>query len=179
MLALVKRSGSKMSKKNFMYNIRQFCVSELEALRELIHHTIDVSYLVVYPPRAVQFFKKYHSKANIIERYNKGEIFVVDTDGKLIGTGSIVGIDIFAVFIHPDFQHHGLGKALMKELEEKAIANGICEVALNASIPSVRFYENLGYEIIEERTKDVGEGQRLHYWEAKKTLMRGGSQKCR
>ncbi len=162
-----------MSRKDFMYNIRQFHISEVGAVCELIHQTIDVSYVPVYPPRAVQFFKEYHSEAKIIERFAKGEIFVVETDGKLIGTGSIVGVDIFGVFVHPDFQHHGLGKALMKELEEKAITNNIKEVALNASIPSVKFYENLGYEIIEEHTKDVGEGQQLHYWEAKKTLMKG------
>ena len=164
-----------MSRKDFMYKIRRFRVSEVGAVRELIHHTIDVSYSAVYPPRAVQFFKDYHSEAKIIERYNKGEIFIVETDGKLIGTGSIVGFDIFGVFVHPEFQHHGHGKALMKELEEKAITNGISEVELNVSLPSRKFYENLGYEIIEERAKDVGKGQRLHYWEAKKTLMRGES----
>lgn len=158
-----------------MYNIRQFRVSEVEALRVLIHHTIDVSYLPVYPPRAVQFFKEYHSEVKIIGRFTKGEIFVVETDGKLIGTGTIVGVDIFGVFVHPDFQHHGLGKALMKELEEKAITSGISEVALNVSLPSRKFYENLGYEIIEEHAKDVGKGQWLHYWEAKKTLMKGQS----
>ena len=158
-----------------MWNIRQFCVSDVRAMCELIHRTLDVSYSEVYPPRAVQFFKDYHSETKIIERYNKGEIFIVEKDGKLIGTGSIVGVDIFGVFVHPEFQNHGLGKALMKELEEKAISNGISEVALNVSLPSRKFYENLGYEIIEERAKDVGKGQWLHYWEAKKTLMRTGS----
>jgi GNAT superfamily N-acetyltransferase len=158
-----------------MCNIRQFCVSDVRAVCELIHLTLDVSYSEAYPPRAVQFFKDYHSEAKIIERYNKGEIFILEKDGKLIGTGSIVGVDILGVFVHPEFQHHGLGKALMKELEKKAITNGISEVALNVSLPSRKFYENLGYEIIEEHTKDVGEGQQLHYWEAKKTLMKGES----
>lgn len=158
-----------------MYNIRRFCVSDVRAVCELIYCTLDVSYSAVYPPRAVQFFKDYHSEVKIIERYSKGEIFIVEKDGKLIGTGSIVGVDIFGVFVHPEFQHHGLGKALMKELEEKAISNGISEVALNVSLPSRKFYENLGYEIIEEHAKDVGKGQWLHYWEAKKTLMRAGS----
>ena len=158
-----------------MYNIRQFHISEVGAVCELIHHTIDVSYCPVYPPRAVQFFKEYHSEAKIIERFTEGEILVAETDGKLIGTGTIVGVDIFGVFVHPDFQHQGLGKALMKELEEKAITNGISEIALNASLPSKRFYENLGYELVEEHIKDVGEGQQLHYWEAKKTLIKGES----
>ena len=55
----------------------------------------------------------------------------------------------------------------------KAVVNDISEVVLSVSLPSKRFYESLGFEIIEDRTIDVGEGQRLGYWEAKKTLTRG------
>jgi GNAT superfamily N-acetyltransferase len=155
--------------------IRQFRESDAGAVRELIHHTIDVSYSPVYPPRAVRFFKDFHSEAKIIERHRKGEILVVEKDGKVIATGSIVDVDILGVFVDPEFQHQGYGKSLMQELEKKAVVNGISEVALGVSLPSRRFYEILGYEIIEERAIDVGEGQRLDYWEAKKTLVRGES----
>ena len=47
----------------------------------MIHHTIDVSYFPVYPLRAVQFFKDYHSEAKIIERHQKSEILVMEKDG--------------------------------------------------------------------------------------------------
>jgi N-acetylglutamate synthase-like GNAT family acetyltransferase len=150
--------------------IHQFRASSVSAVRELIHYTIDVSYSPVYPPRAVQFFKDFHSEAKIIERHQKGEILVVEKDGKVIGTGSIVDIDILGVFVNPEFQHQVHGKSLMQELEKKAVVNGISEVVLSVSLPSRRFYESLGYEIFEDRTIDVGEGQRLDYWEAKKTL---------
>jgi ribosomal protein S18 acetylase RimI-like enzyme len=151
--------------------IRQFHVSDAEAVRELIHHTIDVSYSPVYPPRAVQFFKDFHSGVKIIERHQTGEILVVEKDGKVIATGSIVGADILGVFVDPEFQHQGYGTSLMQELEKKAIVNGIEMVVLSVSLPSRRFYEILGYEIIAEHTIDVGEGQRLDYWDARKTLM--------
>ena len=32
-------------------------------------------------------------------------------------------------------------------------------------------YESFGYEIVEDRSIDVGEGHRLDYWEAKKILL--------
>lgn len=47
----------------------------------MIHHTIDVPYFPVYPLRAVQFFKDFHSEAKIIERHQKGEILVMEKDG--------------------------------------------------------------------------------------------------
>jgi hypothetical protein len=43
-------------------------------------------------------------------------------------------------------------------------------VSLSVSLPSRRFYEALGYEIVEERSIDVGEGQRLDFWQAHKAL---------
>lgn len=159
-----------MSKQKFI-TIRHFCESDLKSIHELIHYTIDVSYSPVYPPRAVQFFKDLHTEANIIERHQKGDIFVMEKDGKLIGTGSIVDDEIFGVFVNPVFQHKGYGKSIMQEIENKAFINGIRKVSLSISLPSSRFYESLGYEIIEYRTIDVGEGQRLDYWEAKKTLV--------
>ncbi len=152
--------------------IRKFRVSDVGAVRDLILHTIDVSYSPVYPPRAVQFFKDFHSEAKIIERHHKGKIFVLEKNGKVIGTGSVVDADIFGVFVHPEFQHQGHGKSLMQELEKEAIVSGISEVVLSVSLPARRFYKSLGYEIIEDRTIDVGEGQYLDYWEAKKSLIR-------
>jgi N-acetylglutamate synthase-like GNAT family acetyltransferase len=163
-----------MSRQDFTC-IRQFRASEAGAVCELVHHTIDVSYSPVYPPRAVQFFKDFHSEAKIIERHQKGEILVVEKDGKVIGTGSVVGADILGVFIHPASQHKGYGKSLMQALEDTAVANGISEVVISVSLPSRRFYERLGYEIIENRTIDVGGAQKLDYWEAKKSLIKGES----
>lgn len=163
-----------MSRQDFTC-IRQFRASETGPVCELVHHTIDVSYSPVYPPRAVQFFKDFHSEAKIIERHQKGEILVVEKDWKVIGTGSVVGADILGVFIHPASQHKGYGKSLMQALEDTAVANGISEVVISVSLPSRRFYERLGYEIIENRTIDVGGAQKLDYWEAKKSLIKGES----
>ena len=161
-----------MSEQEFI-SIRHFRKSDLESIRKLIHHTIDVSYSPVYPPRALQFFKDFHTEDKIIERHQKGDIFVMEKDGKIIGTGSIVDDEIFGVFVIPAFQHQGYGKSIMQELENRAFMNGISEVSLGISLPSRRFYESLGYKIIEYRTIDVGEGQRLDYWEAKKALVGG------
>jgi GNAT superfamily N-acetyltransferase len=94
----------------------------------------------------------------------------LEKDGKVIGTGSLVGTDILGVFVHPRYQHQGYGKAIMKELEQRAVLNAVCEVVLSVSLPSRRFYESLGYEITESHRTDVGESQWLDYWEAKKEL---------
>jgi ribosomal protein S18 acetylase RimI-like enzyme len=125
-----------------------------------------------YPTRAVQFFKEFHSEEKIMERHRKGEILVVEQDGNVIATGAIVGSDIFGVFVHPASQHRGHGGMLMRELENRAKARGCTESELSVSLPSRGFYESLGYQMLEECSIDVGEGQHLVFWKAKKPLMR-------
>jgi GNAT superfamily N-acetyltransferase len=116
----------------------------------------------------VQLFKEIHSEEKIMERHRKGEILVVEQDDTVIGTGTIVGSDIFGVFVHPEFQHRGYGLALMRDLENRAKARGCTESELSVSLPSRKFYESLGYEMLEECSIDVGEGQHLDYWKARK-----------
>ncbi len=88
----------------------------------------------------------------------------------MLATGALVGSEIIGVFVHPDYQRQGHGKAIMAELEKRAKADGLSEIALSISLPSRRFYENLGYEILDECALDVGEGQYLTYWPGIKSL---------
>ena len=150
--------------------IRAFEKSDVAALRRLICDTIDVSYAPVYPPKALDFFKAFHAEEKVRERAQRGTVLVAEANGALIATGSLLEGEIFAVFVHPDRQGAGLGKALMERLEEDARSAGVAESVLSVSLPSKHFYEGLGYEIVEERSRDLGEGQCLNFWKAKKRL---------
>ena len=150
--------------------IRDFRPAELLPLRRMIHDTIDACYSGVYPPRAVQFFREFHSEARIAERHQTGEVLVGEKDGGIVATGSRVGDEILGVFVDPAHQGRGYGKAMMHELERRARAKGLAEVTLSVSMPSRGFYESLGYEVVQACSHDVGEGQRLDYWKARKAL---------
>ncbi len=153
--------------------IRSFREADLVPVGRLIHRTIEICYSGVYPPRAVRFFKEFHSGEKILERRRKGEILVVEKEGRVIATGSVVAGEIFGVFVHPGFQKHGYGRLLMDRLEDRLRAGGRPSAELSVSLPSRRFYENRGYELLEECSIDVGEGQRLDFWKAAKKLAGG------
>lgn len=150
--------------------IRRFEDHDLAALGQLIHDTIDISYAEVYPPRAVAFFKSFHSEEKILDRCQSGTVLVMEEEGVLVGTGSLVDGAIFAVFVNPGRQKGGRGKALMSALENAAREAGVIESRLDISLPSRRFYEGLGYLVIEEMSRDLGDGQRLDFWRATKKL---------
>jgi len=153
-----------------MPTIRRFEDADIGALKRLIMETIDVSYAGVYPPRAVEFFKTFHAEEKILERSRAGTVLVVEEEGELTATGSMVDGEIFAVFVSPNVQQGGRGKALMAVLEQEARDSGVTVSELSVSLPSKRFYQGLGYEIVEERSRDLGDGQRLDFWKARKRL---------
>ena len=151
-------------------SIREFHETDTKAVQQIIYRTIDTSYSPLYPPRAIEFFKEFHSHSKIMERHQNGKIFVVEKEGHIIGTGSFVNGEILGVFVNPSFQQQGYGKVLMRQLEKEAELNGYSEVSLSISLPSRKFYEDLDYTNIEECSIDVGNGESLDYWEAKKFL---------
>jgi ribosomal protein S18 acetylase RimI-like enzyme len=154
---------------------RPFRDTDLEPVRNLIQKTITDCYAGVYPPCAVAFFKEFHSAGNILARSRRGEILVVERDGIVLATGSISGGEISGVFVDPAFQHAGIGARMMHALEGRAVEKGWAEVVLDVSVPSRGFYERLGYTIAETCAIDVGEGQKLDYWKAKKRLLQGSA----
>lgn len=140
------------------------------SLHRMICDTINVSYSGVYPVRAVQFFKEYHSEKRIMERSQAGEVLVIERGGPIVATGALVGNEIMGVFVKPENQGQGYGKTIMNELESKAKGKGLSEVRLSVSLPSRNFYEHLEYELLAECSLDVGEGQHLDYWPGRKAL---------
>src|SRR5260370_37346127 len=82
-------------------SIRRFQESDLCQLVRLISETIGISYKEVYPPRAVQFFKDFHSEKKIADRSKTGTTLLVEEDGELVATGSLDDGEILAVFVDP------------------------------------------------------------------------------
>lgn len=148
--------------------LRSFKPADVEAVRELIHSTIDSSYSDLYPPRAVAYFKGYHSAEAILARADEGRVVVVEDGGRIVATGAFLNGEICGVFVAPGHQGRGLGGLVMDELESLAAAHGSRSIRLNVSLPSRGFYEHRGYHLSEQYSGDMGEGQYLDYWEGEK-----------
>ena len=81
-----------------------------------------------------------------------------------------VGGGVAGVFVHPRHQETGCGRLIMEVLEAEAASQGVGTIELDVSLPSRAFYERLGYTILEEAFIDVGQGESLAYWRARKSI---------
>lgn len=79
-------------------------------------------------------------------------------DGEVAGFGHLVidAGEIHAVYVHPDHARHGVGSALLAELEGYARGRRLSTLALQSSLNAVGFYERSGYERIDERKSSGG-----------------------
>jgi ribosomal protein S18 acetylase RimI-like enzyme len=150
--------------------IRRFRRSDLPAVKELIYKTIDTCYSADYSEEAIQYFKQYHCDENILKGAKKGWAIVLEENNRIIGTGTIIDDHIMRVFVNPKFQKRGLGKLIMNKLEKKAISSGANKVKLDASLPSKKFYDTLGYRTCEKTYVKLENGKKLRYYKMDKAL---------
>src|SRR5262249_60937901 len=77
-------------------------------------------------------------------------IFVAVEGNAIVGTASLGGDQVHAVFVHPVRQGRGIGKRLMEAVESAARARGERGLVLYASVSAVPFYEAGGWCIVRE-----------------------------
>lgn len=78
------------------------------------------------------------------------QVFVALDGARVVGTASLAGDVVRSVFVLPERQGHGVGKVLMRHVEDVARAGGMQQLRVPASLTAVPFYSTLGYAVVRE-----------------------------
>jgi ribosomal protein S18 acetylase RimI-like enzyme len=86
-------------------------------------------------------------------RARGGEFLVVELDGHVVGMGGFrpgadACGDVLRVRVHPAARRRGIGRALMAELEQRAVRSGLRSMHLDTATnqpEAMAFYQGLGY----------------------------------
>jgi GNAT superfamily N-acetyltransferase len=91
--------------------------------------------------------------------------WVARRDGMPVGFAHALlddsGCKFDKLYVHPDFQHRGMGAALLHTVEDWARAHQARRVWLQVNrgnTRAIRAYEKYGFRIIESRVFDIGGG---------------------
>lgn len=153
--------------------IREFQESDLESVYKLVHDTIAVSYREIYPHEAIDMYKMYHSKENILRDAVTGFCAVAESGGEMVGTATLVDTDVRRVYISPSYQHAGIGGKLFSAIEEKARELRTGNLELGASLISKEFWESQGFTVISEDTITIQNNKELRFYRMTKKLSSG------
>jgi GNAT superfamily N-acetyltransferase len=157
-----------MGSKSSIGAIRRFRSEDLEALDRLIKRTIETSYHSSYSRECMDFFCTHHSLDSILKD-ETALIIVIEDNGAIVATGTLVKNEIKRVFVDPNRQGEGLGSEVMRYLQAQALLAGWENVLLDASIPAKGFYDHLGYQTLSFEVIDLPSDS-LHYYRMEKRL---------
>jgi len=94
---------------------------------------------------------------NILKRFSERKSFVAVQYEQVIGTATLKGQEIGSMFVNPDFQGCGIGKLLIKHIEDVAKKSNVTQLKAYSSIAAIEFYKHLGYHEIKEKVEPDGE----------------------
>ncbi|HLC31631.1 MAG TPA: GNAT family N-acetyltransferase [Candidatus Nanoarchaeia archaeon] len=87
--------------------------------------------------------------------------FVAEVNEKIIGFSDVTREGkLRRLYVDPAYSGRGVGSALLRNLEDEALKQGIYQITLSSSIPAVPFYVKRGY-IQRENTFETINGVRI------------------
>lgn len=137
-------------------------LSDAETVREISHETIKAVYPHYYPKGAVDFFLAHHNRENILRDIEAGEVWLISDGGNGVGTVTVNGNEINRLFVLPQYQGKGFGRALMEYAEKLIFGKYDC-AELSASLPAKAIYMKNGYTSVSYHIIDCDNGDRLCY----------------
>jgi citrate lyase synthetase len=103
-----------------------------------------------YPEHIINNMCNLYTSDHLVEIAEERDIYVAELNGKIIGTASLEGNIICAVYVNIDYHKRGVGKKLIAFIEAAANNNSINLLQIHASLTSLNFYYALGYKYVKE-----------------------------
>lgn len=102
-------------------------------------------------------------------------VVVARHSGQVVGFGFIHREgEVQSLYVHPNYGRRGIGASILATLEQEAIALGLTDLRLNASLNAEAFYRKQGFEVIEPRVYQLASGKEVACIKMRKTLANHG-----
>ena len=134
-------------------NIRRFSISDAQETAAMIAKTLRISNVKDYTPEMMEECVLSLSSENLIERAGWLHFYVVENENRIIGCGGIGPYwgkadesSLFTIFVDPECQGKGIGRAIINTLEQDEFYLRAKRVEIPSSITAVNFYKKFGYD---------------------------------
>ena len=139
--------------------IRRFEHADAADVSRLIIDDLMLINVIDYGEAAVKQMTLFYSPEWILRYAQSSEMYVVAVGSDIIGTATLDQERVRNVFVRIDHQKKGIGKLLMRHVEEAASRQNNTRLVLLANVGAVDFYRKLGYTQGEKREVEVGDAQ--------------------
>ncbi|MBQ8922580.1 MAG: GNAT family N-acetyltransferase [Oscillospiraceae bacterium] len=133
--------------------LRRFKEQDAAETAQVVADTLRISNSSDYPPEYIDETIAAHNAAVLTERAQQGHTYVACDGERIVGTGTIApfwGSEtesiLLTVFVLPEYQGRGIGRAIIETLEQDEYALRARRIEIPASLTAVQFYRHLGYD---------------------------------
>ena len=133
-------------------NIRRFRPEDAEETAQVIVRALKISNSKDYPPEYIEYNVATHTPEILLKRAEEGHMYVACDGSRVIGCGTIApywGSEtesiLLTIFVLPEYQGKGVGRAIIETLEQDEYFLRAERVEIPASITGVEFYKKMGY----------------------------------
>ena len=153
-----------------MAEIRRYRPGDEETLSRLLRRTLMEVNTNFCPAAEMDWLYNRYTPEGVAEIAGKGHMFVLEEDGKVVGTGTTIltgedECEIIAAFLLPEYIGCGLGQQLFAALESDELAANANRIWLTSSVNALDFYEKAGYQYVYGYRQRGGE---MHLLEMEK-----------
>ncbi len=134
------------------YAIRPFRPSDAPTLSAVIRRTLYESNGKDYPAADLDYLAALYQPETLAALAAQGRMYVAAAGEEPVGCGALVPHSehpdwgyLQAVFLRPDCQGRGLGRAILSALESDSLFHSYPRVEVHSSITARGFYESIGY----------------------------------
>ncbi len=127
--------------------------SDIPELRKMIQFTCEECFKLYYPQSIIQKTIKALDEEGIKKRASWTHFYVIKDEGKIIGCGAIgpywgseTESSLFTIFVDPAMQGKGIGKQIIKTLEQDEYFVRAKRIEIPASLFAIPFYLKMGYK---------------------------------
>ncbi|MCF0096697.1 GNAT family N-acetyltransferase [Micromonospora sp. MH99] len=125
--------------------VRQFRPEDGEALSALVVRCLREVNSRDYPAELIDEMCAHFTADRFRELGVERRIYVAEEDGRPVGTVSRDGNKVYTMFVDADAHGRGVGRRLMRHVEELARAEGHKFMETGASLTGHGFYRRIGY----------------------------------
>lgn len=150
-----------------MVDVRRFEDRDAEAVAKLMHRNFREVNIKDYGEEAIEAILKSHDAAHVRYVASYAHMYVFCRGEEIVGVGSITsywGSEIesilLTVFVLPEYHGKGIGRTIIRTLEQDELFLRAERIEIPASITAVEFYRGLGYDFKGGIRELDGEG---HY----------------
>ena len=127
--------------------------SDIPEHRKMIQFTCEECFKLYYPQSIIQKTIKALDEEGLKTRASWTHFYVVKDEGKIIGCGAIgpywgseTESSLFTIFVDPAMQGKGIGKQIIKTLEQDEFFVRAKRIEIPASLVALPFYVKMGYK---------------------------------